>query len=257
MSRLVSANIVNAARRYVIRKSWTGLRHLQGNDNDLACLRQLLPPHVEVNSKIVEQFIADLSEADFIRESIDQNRYAIQKSWDQMLSGKSLSPVLFCYVALRLLKPNVVVETGCFTGWTSTLMLLALHRNDNGHLWSIDIPSSSGETKLPDGLTTGFLVPQVLRNRWTLILGDARDHLMPVLQKQAEIDVFYHDSDHSYEHMMWEYTSIWPHLSPDGLLISDDIGFNTAFPDFADAVGRSLVIHRSNPNFGALSRASG
>ena len=74
---------------------------------------------------------------------------------------------------------------------------------------------------------------------------DTRKHLAPLLQDLGQIDVFYHDSDHSFVHMMWEYTSVWPHLRAGGILLSDDIGWNRAFWDFARGVARPMVINES------------
>jgi len=162
-------------------------------------------------------------------------------------------------VATRLLKPSVVVETGCATGWVSALLLLALHHNHHGHLYSIDLPPVAGtlsmDWTMPDGLEAGFLVPPQLRDRWTFIRGDVRVELIPLLEKLGHVDLFFHDSDHTYVHMMWEYTSVWPYLSTGGVLVSDDIGWNTAWWDFATAVGRPIRIHRSNTNVGALSKS--
>ncbi|MER3421200.1 MAG: hypothetical protein C4290_12070 [Chloroflexota bacterium] len=107
------------------------------------------------------------------------------------------------------------------------------------------------------GCRWGFLVPPALRPRWTLILGDARDELPPLLRRLGTIDVFFHDSDHRYAHMMWEYTTVWPHLAAGGLLISDDISFHTALWDFAAGVGAPVVIHRANANVGAIVRREG
>jgi len=240
---------------------WAAVRATASLEESARCLHRLFLEGPEVNATVVDQHLDELKHAEDIREAVEQYRAVIGKGWEERFSGKAFSAVLFCFVSLRLIKPEVVVETGCASGWTSALLLSALHRNNKGHLWSIDIPPQAGQLSmdwtLPEGLSPGFLVPETLRDRWTLILGDVRHHLMPLLQQHRAIDVFFHDSDHTYQHMMWEYTSVWPHLRPGGLLISDDIGWNTAFWDFATAVRTPVVIHRSNPNLGTLvKRAS-
>jgi hypothetical protein len=135
-------------------------------------------------------------------------------------------------------------------------MLYAMHMNGDGHLYSIDLPAKEGQFGLkwglPDGIPPGFLVPEELRQHWTLIIGDVRDELIPLLNELQHTDIFFHDSDHSYQHMMWEFTSTWPHLRPGGLMISDDISVNTAFWDFSAAIPSAYVIHKSTSNFGAL-----
>lgn len=97
------------------------------------------------------------------------------------------------------------------------------------------------------------MVPNDLRRRWTLILGDSRLELSRLLHSlSSSVDVFFHDSEHSYHHMMWEYTSVLPWLAHGGLLISDDISFNTAFWDFCAAAEAPWVIHRRNSSLGAM-----
>jgi predicted O-methyltransferase YrrM len=217
-----------------------------------------------VTPATVQQLRKEIADAEFIRQRVE---YYLEKhrdlvfgwSWEQRLHGKQFSRVLFLYILLRLLQPEKVIETGCFSGWTSTLILFALHQNNRGHLWTFDIPAQAGRLSmkmtLPSGLSPGFLVPDCLRSRWTLIIGDVRDYLLPVCHKLGTVDVFYHDSDHTYEHMMWEYTSVWPFLRAGGVLISDDIGANTAFWDFSVATGSPMVISKLNTNLGAMRKS--
>jgi len=84
-------------------------------------------------------------------------------------------------------------------------------------------------------------------------LGDSRD-LLPRLLKDLDgsVDVFFHDSDHSYTHMMWEFSTVSPFLSQGGLLVSDDVAGNTAFWDFAVGTGHPWLMHRSSANIGAI-----
>ncbi len=181
------------------------------------------------------------------------------------LEGGGRSRALLLYAALRRRRPGVVIETGCFTGWDTALVLLALTRNGHGHLYTLDLPGY-GEAKpddvafqaslplggLPPDLAPGFLVPDALRDRWTLRLGDARALLPALLSEIADpVDVFFHDSEHSYGHMMWEYTTVAPYLGPGALLASDDLSFNTSFWDFCAAFGLPRLMHRSNANVGA------
>lgn len=45
--------------------------------------------------------------------------------------------------------------------------------------------------------------------------------------------MFYHDSWHTYENMMFEYQTAWAALRPDGLLMSEYLPeVNDAFKDF-------------------------
>ena len=48
----------------------------------------------------------------------------------------------------------------------------------------------------------------------------------------SSIDMFVHDSSHSYRHMLWEFRAFWPRLRDGGLLMSHDVQMNSAFPEF-------------------------
>ena len=240
---------------------WADVRRRQAMADPAQCLERLLGPNRGITPAMVQELFDEVAACDPLRRSVERYKDVIGKDFQAKLSGVVVAAILFNYVATRIVRPEVVVETGCATGWTSALFLLALRHNGKGHLYTIDLPAVSGELSmdwtLPAGLETGFLAPEELRDRWTLIIGDARAELMPLLAKVQQADIFYHDSDHTYQHMMWEYTSVWPHLSPGGLLVSDDLGWNTAAWDFSRAMSRPLAIHGSNLNFGALAKAVG
>ena len=81
-------------------------------------------------------------------------------------------------------------------------------------------------------MDSGWIVPKYLKNRWRLEIGDVKDLLRPLLAKLGEIDFFLHDSHHSYEHMKWEYETVWRFLCSGGLFMSHDVGANNAFLEF-------------------------
>jgi hypothetical protein len=62
--------------------------------------------------------------------------------------------------------------------------------------------------------------------------------ILPNLLKGAPpIDIFSHDSSHTYEHMKLEFELALPHLSSGAFLLADDATRNTAFPEFAAKIG--------------------
>lgn len=136
------------------------------------------------------------------------------------------------YVLCRLLEPEIIVETGVADGFSSFFILNALQANKKGHLYSIDLPNQPGQ-ELKDGKITGWFVPESLKNRWTLIIGSSKERLPLLLSELKEVNIFYHDSDHSYENMMFEFKEAWPYLKESGILVSDDITDNQAFDDFS------------------------
>jgi predicted O-methyltransferase YrrM len=130
------------------------------------------------------------------------------------------------YVIIKLLKPDFVVETGVGAGVSSWTILKALDENQNGTLVSIDLPTPNTEL-LPE---VGYLVPRELRNRWDLRTGPSQRLLPKVLEEVGEIDIFQHDSRHSYSNQIREYRTAWPHIRTGGMLISDDVS-NDALHD--------------------------
>jgi cephalosporin hydroxylase len=61
--------------------------------------------------------------------------------------------------------------------------------------------------------------------------------LPKLLRELEQIDVFVHDSEHSYEMMMFEFCLSWKHLKQGGYIVCDDHDWNDAFHDFAKAKG--------------------
>ena len=138
--------------------------------------------------------------------------------------------VLIQYAIVRALRPETILETGVANGVSSALMLLALHKNCLGTLHSIEIGDS---TYLPAGREPGWIVPDWLRRRWKFHLGDARQILPQLTRELPSLDLFAHDSLHTYEHMKFEFEQAFPFLRAGGILIADDALWNDAFWDFA------------------------
>ena len=149
----------------------------------------------------------------------------------------------FLYIATRDSRPTIVVETGVLKGHSSSAILGAMAENDTGTLISIDLPMEQqqsvivGEQHIQDslassGFSVGGVIPLHLRFRWTLFLGNSLQVLPRVLAQQENISMFVHDSLHTYDHMMAEYRLGYDALEPGGLLVSDDVNYNSAWSDF-------------------------
>ena len=136
------------------------------------------------------------------------------------------------YAVVRALKPAVIVETGVASGMSSAHILRALAANGSGTLHSIDLPNVQQGSVLPQGRTSGWIVPPSLRGPWRLHIGDTRELLPALLGSLDRVDLFLHDSDHSYESMSFEFEQAYPKLAPGGLLMSDDVHLHTAWRDF-------------------------
>lgn len=131
-----------------------------------------------------------------------------------------------CYAVVRVLEPEYVIETGVCYGITTAFILVALDRNREGNLHSIDLPPLGRNSDR----FVGWAVPDdSLKTRWRLHRGTSR-RILPNLLKQTDpVSLFVHDSLHTYRNMRMEFELVWPFLAPGGVLISDDIQDNTAF----------------------------
>ena len=72
--------------------------------------------------------------------------------------------------------------------------------------------------------------------------------LEPLLKKLGRIDIFFHDSLHTYKHMLFEYNTCWDYLKDNGILISDDIIVmngkgHSPFVDFAHFKHRNIIVN--------------
>jgi Methyltransferase domain len=159
----------------------------------------------------------------------------------------------YLYHLIRIVHPTTVVETGVFRGISSAFILAALEANGHGQLSSIDLPRARytapgrepDRSPLPPGEETGFVVPAALRTRWSLTLGDSKRELVPLLERLGTVDLFIHDSEHTYEFMKWEYAVALPHLRDGGILASDDTDWNAAFSELVSSgpIPWSTTIH--------------
>lgn len=141
--------------------------------------------------------------------------------------------VLIQYAVVRALRPEIIVETGVASGVSSAYLLLALQRNQKGILHSVDIGDPA---YLPADKSPGWIVPDWLRTRWRLHLGDVATVLPGLLRDLGEVDIFIHDSVHTYEHMKFEFELAHPRTKHGGLMLADDALWNAAFVEFAKAV---------------------
>lgn len=133
------------------------------------------------------------------------------------------------YGLTRWLQPEVVVESGGFIGMSSAFILKALadEKLNTTRLYSIE---------LSEDCEQGALIPEHLRSSGQLVTMRGRiEDFLKRGQLPPSIDMFLHDSSHSYRHMLWEFRQFWPRLRDGGLLVSHDVQMNAAFPEFMAA----------------------
>jgi predicted O-methyltransferase YrrM len=163
----------------------------------------------------------------------------------------NLDDALFLYWLVRQVKPRTIIQTGVCNGLSAAFMMLGLVKNGpEGTLHVIDLPpvfdpndpawTVEGNVYgvvIPEGKTSGWLVPDAYRDRFEVWNGDAKDLLPKMVDKVDSIDFFYHDSDHTYNHMMFEFHEAKRKLNKGGVVVGDDVSWNASMWDFADEFG--------------------
>jgi len=92
--------------------------------------------------------------------------------------------------------------------------------------------------------SVGWLVPDYLREKWTLTLGNSVEEMPKVLEKlNKKVDIFFHDSLHTFEHSKKEINIIYPEMSDKGLILFDDLDMECglAFSEFLSE--KSLIAY--------------
>jgi len=186
---------------------------------------------------------------DAVRDAYRRNTSYFPFPTDFMTEANGRTLFFHCvslYALIRLVKPQVVVETGGTPGKSSAFILRAMQQNKQGTLYTIDLPPpptiaalSPGETHAfrPMGLPSNWAVPEILRFLQHLVLGPAQIHLPNLLRQLGQVDAFIHDSDHSHQHMLWELRTAYPFVRSGGYLWADDALANSAWTEFCDEVG--------------------
>jgi predicted O-methyltransferase YrrM len=164
-----------------------------------------------------------ISEYELLTKNFNEKHQNVKLNYPQNYNVADTAALLL-YLLVRVNRPKTVLETGVANGWSSNFILNALNANGTGTLYSIDIK--------PD---VGGLVEESLKNRWQLKiinLENAKQEFEQIVNFIESIDLFIHDSDHSYQGQMSEYKAVYPKISAEGIFASDDIDLSWAFVDF-------------------------
>ncbi len=149
-----------------------------------------------------------------------------------------------CYALCRMIRPEVVLETGVAYGVTSAFILKALEANGGGELHSVDLPPLAA--CLPENeWYVGVLVPETLRHRWRLHRGTSKRVLPTLLPKLGPIGLAVLDTSRAYDVKFGELSMIRPYLADRAAVVADEVEANSAFQDW---------IELSKPVFGQAAR---
>lgn len=133
---------------------------------------------------------------------------------------------------IRLLEPEVVVETGTDKGLGTLLMARALQKNGKGRVLTLDIDPYSGSL--------------IDLSKWPnieILRGDSIS-LLPSIKK---IDIFIHDSNHDPEYEFDEFCAIESALVEKSIVLSDNSHISDALYRWSEKQGRRFIFLKKNP----------
>jgi predicted O-methyltransferase YrrM len=147
-----------------------------------------------------------------------------------------------------------VVETGVAYGWSSLALLLSLQHRPGARLISTDMPYLERD----NDAYVGCIVPDPLRAQWRIIRQADRQAVPKALKQLGSIDLCHYDSDKGYEGRQWAYPVLWNALRAGGVFVSDDVGDNVCFRDFAARVAcEPIVVRIAAKHVGILVKPGG
>lgn len=158
----------------------------------------------------------------------------------------------FLYHLCRIIKPKNIIETGIAYGTSSAYILKALHDNGKGTLHSIDSVFRPWQSEK----MIGSVIPENLKNKWNLVLGKSNEKLEKLFGDVSDVEIFIHDSLHTYKNMMFEFETALQKIKNNGMIISDDVLENDAFYDFTKNknLERFLIKVEENVGLGIIKK---
>ena len=125
-----------------------------------------------------------------------------------------------------------MVETGTHLGLGSCAIAAALLRNGHGRLTTIDVDPEAG-----------YLIGEPWASVIDRRIGNSND----VLAELREVDVFLHDSLHTYDYETGELTTVEPKLNANAIVLSDNAHESSALSNWAERSGRHYLFFKEQP----------
>jgi predicted O-methyltransferase YrrM len=133
------------------------------------------------------------------------------------------------YFLTRKYQPTTILETGVAAGYSSASFLAAIDQNKKGTLYSSDFPYFRIED--PEKFI-GILVDKKYRKAWKLYIAGDQKNFAEILSQISQINLFHYDSDKRYRAKWSAYNQISSYLSPEAIVLFDDIQDDAFFYDF-------------------------
>ena len=136
------------------------------------------------------------------------------------------------YALVRAVEPDHVVETGTHLGLGSCAIAAALLRNGHGRLTTIDIDPQAGH---------------LIGAPWADVIERQTGSSIDLLAEQRDVDMFLHDSLHTYDYETKELAAVEPNLTAGAVVLSDNAHDSAALSDWAERTGRHYLFFKEQP----------
>lgn len=136
------------------------------------------------------------------------------------------------YAMVRAVQPDRVVETGTHLGLGSCAIAAALLRNGHGRLTTIDVDQKAG---------------YLIGGQWADVIDRRTGGSVDILKELTDVDIFLHDSLHTYEYETMELAAVEPNLKADSIVLSDNAHQSAALSDWAERNGLRYLFFKEQP----------
>lgn len=137
------------------------------------------------------------------------------------------------YAIVRAMKPGHVVETGTHLGLGSCAIAAALLRNGHGRLTTIDVEPKSG---------------YLIGGPWATVTERRTGNSVDLLAESKDVDIFLHDSLHTYDYETRELKAVEPNLRANAIVLSDNAHCSSALSDWAERKGLHYLFFKERPS---------
>lgn len=139
---------------------------------------------------------------------------------------------------VRATKPEIVIETGTYKGFSTLMIASALKHNDLGHLYTIDLNDWNVIDECRKFELDSFV---------TFIKSDSSVAIQGLLRTIKKIDFLWLDADHTTQAVLNEVSAAMPGLKPGTLIAMHD---TILFPEESLAIEN---LKRKFPNWESLA----
>ena len=136
------------------------------------------------------------------------------------------------YALIRATQPDHIVETGTHLGLGSCAIAAALLKNGHGRLTTIDVDPEAG-----------YLIGEP----WASVIDQHTGDSIALLGGLRKVDMFLHDSLHTYDYEAGELAAVEPVLRADAIVLSDNAHESRALSDWAERTGRHYLFFKEQP----------